>query len=455
MRTLFLTQTPAIRFSRALTLDWHALWKFSDFYMAASCLPITEPTVAQRFFLPLEQLLPLCHHLRPCPALPDRDWLRLLVHRVLHAVPSGRALLQEHAPACAVSAEVTTFFESLKSPRRLALVGELNHRLQSLVRQRQPDRLAAYPELDNFDVFAGDGHWHGAAVHDPLTQGTKHATGHFFGLNLRHGGVFHLAAADQVERLHEHDMRALKRVTLQTLSQGAPSGRQVLWVWDKAGIDFRQWHRWKHSAGIYFISRPKENMTRDVIGQQRWERDAPINQGIVDDVLVATSQGVAVRRVTYRNPVDGELFEFLTNEFELPPGLIAHLYRLRWDVEKVFDEFKNKLGQKKSWASSPTAKSIHAQLICLTHTLLLLFETAVVEVAGIRNLAEDARRENRLARVEASLAQTGERLPEAIRTFLRCTQHSVKLIRWLRSSLRQSTSCADALGRLRELYAKL
>ena len=140
---------------------------------------------------------------------------------------------------------------------------------------------------------------------------------------------------------------------------------------------------------------------------------------------------------------------------ELPPGLIAHLYRIRWDIEKAFDEFKNKLAEKKSWASSLTAKSIHAQLLCLTHTLLLLFEKTVVEAAGIRNVAEDTRRERRLARVEARLAEAGKRLPEAIRALLRCTQHSVKLIRWLRSSLRKSTSCQAALARLRRLYAKL
>lgn len=417
--------------------------------------PLPDSSLAQSFFHPLEQLLPLCQHLRHCSALPDFDWLRMLVHRVLHAVPSGRAFLQEHAPDCGVSARGTTFFESLKSPRRLALVGELNRRLQALVRQRQLDRLASYPALNNFDVFAGDGHWHAAAVHDPILDGTRYPTGHFFGLNLRHGGIFHLSAADQIERRKEHDMRALKRLALDTLRQGAPTGRRVIWVWDKAGIDFQQWYRWKQSAGIYFISRPKENMTRDLVGQLSWERQAPINQGIIDDVLVATSQGVAVRRVTYRNPVDGELFEFLTNELELPPGLIAHLYRVRWDIEKAFDEFKNKLGQKKAWASSPTAKSIHAQMLCLTHTLLLLFETAVVEAAGIRNLAEDARRERRLLHVEATLAKAGDRLPEAVRTLLRCTQHSVKLIRWLRSSLRNRTSCATALLRLRELYAKL
>ena len=28
------------------------------------------------------------------------------------------------------------------------------------------------------------------------------------------------------------------------------------------------------------------------------------------------------------------------------PGVIAFLYKLRWDVEKVFDQLKNKLEEK-------------------------------------------------------------------------------------------------------------
>ena len=91
----------------------------------------------------------------------------------------------------------------------------------------------------------------------------------------------------------------------------------------------------------------------------------------------------------------------------------------------MFDEFKNKLGEKKSWASTPTAKCIQAQCLCLVHTLLLLFEKSVVEPSGIRNEAEDARRLERLGELEARVQSVGERLPEAVRQLLRGTQHSV------------------------------
>jgi hypothetical protein len=55
----------------------------------------------------------------------------------------------------------------------------------------------------------------------------------------------------------------------------------VLYVWDRAGIDFSQWQRWKKASGLYFLSRQKENMRLEVIGQNPWERTDPRNQGVL------------------------------------------------------------------------------------------------------------------------------------------------------------------------------
>ena len=57
---------------------------------------------------------------------------------------------------------------------------------------------------------------------------------------------------------------------------------------------------------------------------------------------------------------------------EVPAGVLAGLCRRRWDIEKVFDEFKNKLGEKKAWGTSLEAKGAPGQLVALTHNLLLL-----------------------------------------------------------------------------------
>lgn len=416
---------------------------------------LSDPSVAQRFFQPVRDLIPSCLYSRPCPSLSDALWVERHVGRILFPATSGRGFLQEHAGVFGSRPDLGHFFESIKSRRRLSFVAELNSRLRASLRRLVPDRFASFPELADFDLYAGDGHWHGAAVHDPIHDGTKYATGHFFGIDLRCGGVFHLTIADFVQRRKEHDMHALKRLELGHLRQGAPTGRKVLWVWDKAGIDFAQWYRWKCSAGIYFVSRAKENMIRHVMGINDWNRNDPINRHVEDDVLVGTSQGVSVRWIRYRDPVDGELIELITSEMNLPPGLIAHLYRVRWDIEKVFDEFKNKFIEKKSWGSSSVAKAVHGQFLCLAHTLLSLFEKTVVEPNGITNVAEDARRQRRVDATESQLQKAGAEFPEALRTFSRSTQHSVKFIRWLRSSLVSTTSWEAAQTELRALYATL
>ena len=54
-------------------------------------------------------------------------------------------------------------------------------------------------------------------------------------------------------------MRALKRLSITSLRQCAANGRKVFYVWDRAGIDFQQWHRWKQGGGVYFLSREKAN----------------------------------------------------------------------------------------------------------------------------------------------------------------------------------------------------
>lgn len=411
--------------------------------------------VAAHFFQPLLERLPHCPAARACPALSDEDWLRLLLGRVLHEAPSGRGFLQQYGPHFPACPAVPAFFESLKSGRRLELARQLNTQLQPLLARHHPDRLGAEPALRDFDIYAGDGHWHGAAAHDPRVEERKYATGHFFGLNLRTHGLVHLTGADQEERRKEHDMRALKRLPVETLRQGAPVGRKVLWVWDKAGIDFRQWFRWKQSAGIYFLSCAKENMKLEVVGTRPFDRADAVNAGVVADELVATSCGVTLRRVTYVDPASGERFEFLTNEMTLAPGWIAYLYRRRWDVEKIFDQFKNKLGEKKAWASRATAKAIQAQMLCLAHNLIQLLEDRVLTPAGVTNRAEDQRRHKRLEQQQARAGARGERLPRLVETLLRATQWSVKLVRWLRYHLFLPTCWETALRALRALYAKL
>ena len=164
--------------------------------------------------------------------------------------------------------------------------------------------------------------------------------------------------------------------------------------------------------------------------------------GSPPDEIVETSQGITLRRIRYTHPATGEAHEFLTSELMLPPGVIAFLYLRRWDLEKVFDELKNKFGAQRAWASTATAKQMQAHLLCLAHNLIQLFERHLAHAHQVRNEAEVKRRAQRLAQQQALARKRGATLPQLVQTHQRLTQTSVKLYRWIRptSSIRFPSS---------------
>lgn len=188
-------------------------------------------TFTQNFFAPLLDLLVRANHQRVCPELTDEDWLCLGVRRAIEERPSGRAFLQHLALSGVEGPEHSHFFETLKSARRLGLVSEVSTGLAASLPPLPGDWWKGVPELADFEVFAGDGHFHAAAAHDPrdAQDGSKDAVGHFFSLDLRSHALGHLTAADQVTRRKEHDMHALKRLGIRALRQGAATGRKVLY----------------------------------------------------------------------------------------------------------------------------------------------------------------------------------------------------------------------------------
>jgi len=410
------------------------------------------PTVDDAFYQPLQGLAAASAYARPCPEFPDEAFLRIGVQRVLESIPSGRAFLQEHGPRFENAPTQSNYFAALHSPRRLALLTEVNQTLLHSATQTLEDRLAGIPELADYQCFAADGHWHKGGAHDPRHEGTKMAVGHFYGLNLRTHTLKHLAAG---EGWHEHDMSALKRVKPKGLRQGVPRGQRVLVIYDKAGIDLDYWKRCRQERAVYFLSRPKENMIFAWLESRDWDRTDPRNRGIWGDWRVQSRAGHPLRLICYIDPATGQAYEFLTNEPDLPPGVLVELYRRRWEVEKVFDQLKNKLDEKKAWASSLGARQVQAQCIALTHNLLLLYEQALAQRHDLTNDAEDQRRRRR---VEAS-AQTSRRAGHPLSTLVLeargATQRSVKFIRWLRQSIRDKLAEAIAVPRLKALYANL
>ena len=406
--------------------------------------------VNDAFFEPLTGLVAKSPASRPCPEISDENWLRLGLQRVLESVSSGRGFLQEHGPRFEIIPKRSNYFAALQNLRRLEVIRDVN--LALLESAAFGDRLASFPELEGYECFALDGHWHQGATHDPRHQGAKVATGHCFSLNLRGHQLCHLAVG---EGLHEHDMSMLKRIKPTGLRQGVTQGKRVIIVYDKAGIDFDYWRRCRRECALYFLSRPKDGMIFGWLDPREIDRSDPRNGGVVEDRSVITRTGLLLRLIRYTEPEHGGTYHFLTNEPDLPPGVLVELYRRRWELEKVFDEIKHKLDERKAWATSLVAKAAQAQFVAIAHNLLLLYENRLEREHGVTNVAEDQRRAKRQTDLQEKAQSASRKIPSLLLSPRPATQRSLKFVRWLRHAIRENLAEATAVPRLAMLYATL
>jgi len=371
-------------------------------------------------------------------------------------VQSGRDWIQQLWHQFSMKLGVSCFFESLGSARRLELVQDVNARVASRCdtgAEASDDPFSAYPELDDFGIYAADGHYHACSAHEDTIDGKRYAVGHFFVTNLRTQSMRHLDVA-RPKRKREHDITALKRLSPKLLRMGESRGRKVLIAYDPAVIDFIQWYNWKQAKGIYIVTREKENMALQCCGKLDVDRNDPRNNGVVSDELVGHSKGRLIRRIVYTDPVHGKQYRFITNEMTLPPGLIAFVYKKRWDIEKIFDQMKNKLLEKKAWAKSPTAKCQQAAFMCLTHNLMLILERTIEERESI---TDEKIMERAAVRISADVKEAeaaGRAMNPLLLGVRRSVQRSLQFIRWLRWALTHATSWRPAIDELRPLMAQ-
>ncbi len=418
-----------------------------------STLRLSSPSLYSAFFAPVDDALQNIRSTRSCRSLSDREWIDCCVRRAIHQEPSGRGFLQRIFDREDRSIATSTYFDANATKRRRDMLRDVGNHIGVQMRSRrrtQSDPLADIASLADYEVFAGDGHYLAGATHDPLIDGTKRAVGHFFGLDLRTHQVFSMAVGEKGDgRKREHDMHALKRMHIDVFRQNTPRGKKVVWVWDRAGIDATQWQKWKQTNGIYFISRTKENMRLDVIGPLEYDTSDPANRGILSYELV-TVGGQSLRLVRYQDPVKGAEYKFITSLTTVPPGIVAVLYKARWDIEKVFDETKQKLSEKKSWGSSVVTQLIQAETIALTHNLMVILEDMIEQEHGMRPVKDDLRRRLRLQAAIATAKKHKRSLsPLLSKLWTRATQRGLRYIRWLRNCLDRNDSLEAALARLR------
>jgi hypothetical protein len=128
------------------------------------------------------------------------------------------------------------------------------------------------------------------------------------------------------------------------------------------------------------------------------------------------------------------------------------LYKARWEIEKLFDTFKNKLEETKAWASSDTAKTMQVEFMCLTHNLTLLINDKIEQEEKVEYKYDLERKTENLKIKQAALDQKNIPYPSTWELSLHVSQLPVKFYRWIRVHFQQKTPWPEAIEKLRIIY---
>jgi hypothetical protein len=410
------------------------------------------------FWQPLDDAFAGCHRqIKEDLSLPDSDMLKLGVLRCLTPNDSGRHFLQDQADQGKELARAN-YFTAFHCPRRLEVIAAASRRLADLASRllASTDCLAvSLPMLGQRPIWAIDGHQIAHACHALKDAKEAHTpSGSLYALDLR-TRVLRALCPYQGGGRRIHELKALKRI-LPLFFGPKGTGRPILVV-DMNFVDTYFWplNRMKDLDAPDLITREKENMVAITAIPLPFDKNDPVNQGVLKHELVAYSSGLQMIRVTYFDPQweeEKKPLVFICTDTALAPGVVATLYRLRWKIEKTFHTFKSKLHERKEWATGPIAQEIHTHLMAITHNLLTLLLDKLDREHGIKEekllKKHDKRAEERKATNSPHLV-----FYDIAR---KCLQLSHQFIRLVRNLITNRTPFKEALSLFRiRLYKYL
>lgn len=409
------------------------------------------------FFAPLLQALQTPGITRGCSAVDDASFALLAIMRVLENSKTGRDFIQVHGMPNAPGLTRSNYFDGLASPRRLKMFIALERELQ---RQQlhslraQDDRLACFSELNNMEIWAGDGHHIAHATHDPRNaKDSYRPVNALYKLDLRTSWMRFIDLARPTARGNEHEIITLRRQDKQELRCGAAKGRSTLMVYDTAVIDFQYAYNLKQSKSIYILTSWKNNLAPLTAISQEIDRANPANALIIsDEILYFNNTPGTWRKITATCPDSEETYITLTNQMTLSPGSLNQCRRLRWNIEKAFDQQEQKLDERKAWTASETGKRIQAIAMSIAHNLLRLIEAKLKTEEGIQDQKVINAYHKDLAKRIEKARSAGRSLPiKLYQALYRPTEVSLQFIRWLRVGLMRPTCYRHAIDQLRPL----
>jgi hypothetical protein len=160
-------------------------------------------------------------------------------------------------------------------------------------------------------------------------------------------------------------------------------------TFDKAYVDYAQYEAFTQNS-IWYVTRLKENAVYNV--KEEFDIPDDADTGVLKDEEIILYYGDnkeqqhRARRIAYWDNDNNRLFEFISNNFELPAEKIALIYKKRWQIELLFKQLKQNFPLKYFLGDNENAIEIQIWTAMLANLLITLVRSKVKRSWAFSNL---------------------------------------------------------------------
>ena len=149
------------------------------------------------------------------------------------------------------------------------------------------------------------------------------------------------------------------------------------YIFDRGYVDYTRLYKiTRHSA--FFVVRAKSNLQFNRMYSRKYDKSTGVKCdqiGKLSGFYVSKEYPEKLRKIRFYDHETNRIFDFLTNNFELPAHQIAFLYKNRWQIELFFKWIKQHLKIKAFWGTSENAVRIQIFSAIIAYCLIAIIRT--------------------------------------------------------------------------------
>jgi len=146
-------------------------------------------------------------------------------------------------------------------------------------------------------------------------------------------------------------------------------------VFDKGYVDYQQYQKWILDD-IYFVTRQKDNARYTSL--EEFDIPNTIDDAVLKDekieLLDKNGEAFSLRRIAFWHDKHRKVYEFITNNYELPADKIAEIYKNRWQIETMFKRLKQNFPLKYFLGDNQNAIEIQIWVSLIIQLIMLVIQ---------------------------------------------------------------------------------